>query len=108
PINTYSFARERSAHDCLQQLASVGYRRFEVMLIPGHFWPTIDGMAGRREVAALVDRNALEILTLNQPNIDVNLASEVPEMRQHSCAVVANAIELTGGWNAKGVVDNPG
>jgi L-ribulose-5-phosphate 3-epimerase len=107
-INTYSFSRDRSAHDCLQQLASVGYRRFEVMLIPGHFWPTLDGIAGRREVEALVARNGLEILTLNQPNLDVNLASEVPEMREHSCTVVANAIELAAAWNAEGVVINPG
>jgi len=107
-INTYSFSRDRSAHDCLQQLADVGYRRFEVMLIPGHFWPTLDGAAGRREVEALVVRNALEIVTLNQPNLDVNLASDVPEMRQHSCTVVANAIELAAAWNAKGVVINPG
>jgi L-ribulose-5-phosphate 3-epimerase len=106
-INTYSFSRDRSARDCLQQLARVGYRRFEVMLIPGHFWPTLDGIAGRRDVEALV-RDGLEILTLNQPNLDVNLASEVPEMREHSCNVVANAIELAAAWNAKGVVINPG
>ena len=49
-INTYSFSRDRSAHDCLQHLADVGYRRFEVMLIPGHFWPTLDGAAGTRGV----------------------------------------------------------
>src|SRR5581483_6870043 len=75
-INTYSFSRDRSAHDCLQRLAEAGYRRFEVMLIPGHFWPTLDGAAGRRAVEDLVVRNALEIVTLNQPNLDVNLASD--------------------------------
>jgi L-ribulose-5-phosphate 3-epimerase len=79
-----------------------------VMLIPGHFWPTLDGAAGRCAVEALILRNGLEILTLNQPNLDVNLASEVPEMRQHSCTMVANAIELAAAWNAKGVVINPG
>jgi sugar phosphate isomerase/epimerase len=107
-INTYSFTRDLHARDCLQQLATAGYRRFEVMLIPGHFWPTLDGVAGRREIESLVARNGLEILTLNQPNLDVNLASAVPEMRQHSCTVIANAIELAQAWNAKGVVINPG
>ncbi len=107
-INTYSFTHDLHARDCLQQLASVGYRRFELMLIPGHYWPTLDGVAGRREIESLIVRNELEILTLNQPNLDVNLASAVPEMRQHSCAMVANAIELAGAWNAKGVVINPG
>jgi L-ribulose-5-phosphate 3-epimerase len=107
-INTYSFTRDLHARDCLQQLANEGYRRFELMLIPGHFWPTLDGVAGRREIESLVVRKSLEILTLNQPNLDVNLASAVPEMRQHSCTVVANAIELAQAWNAKGVVINPG
>jgi L-ribulose-5-phosphate 3-epimerase len=107
-INTYSFTRDLHARDCLEQLANVGYRRFELMLIPGHFWPTLDGVAGRRQIESLVVRNSLEILTLNQPNLDVNLASAVPEMRQHSCTVVANAIELARAWNARGVVINPG
>ncbi len=107
-INTYSFTRDLTARDCLVQLADAGYRRFELMLIPGHFWPTLDGAAGRREIESLVARRSLEILTLNQPNLDVNLASAVPEMRQHSCTVVANAIELAAAWNAKGVVINPG
>jgi len=107
-INTYSFTRDLHARDCLRQLADVGYRRFELMLIPGHFWPTLDGVEGRRQIESLLVRTSLEILTLNQPNLDVNLASAVPEMRQQSCAVVANAIELAQAWNAKGVVINPG
>ena len=107
-INTYSFTRHQPARECLQQLAGLGYRRFEVMLVPGHFWPTVDGAAGRRDMESLIDREQLEILTLNQPNLDINLASEVPEMRQHSCTAVANAIELAAAWNAKGVVVNPG
>ena len=107
-INTYSFTRELHARDCLQQLADAGYRRFELMLIPGHFWPTLDGVEGRREIESLVVRRGLEILTLNQPHLDVNLASSVPEMRQQSCTVVANALELAQAWNAKGVVINPG
>ncbi len=107
-INTYSFTRHLHARECLQQLADQGYRRFEIMLVPGHFWPTLDGAAGRREIESLIHRNHLEILTLNQPNLDINLASEVPEMRQYSCTAVANAIELAAAWNARGVVVNPG
>jgi L-ribulose-5-phosphate 3-epimerase len=107
-INTYSFTHTLRARDCLEQLADLGYRRFEIMLVPGHFWPSLDGDAGRREIQALVRSKSLQILSLNQPNLDVNLSSVVPEMRQHSCAVIANAIELAASWNAKGVVINPG
>ena len=107
-INTYSFTHTLRARDCLDYLANLGYRRFEVMLGPGHFWPSLDGHAGRREIESLVVRNSLQILSLNQPNLDVNLSSIVPEMRDYSCAVIARAIELAASWNAKGVVINPG
>ena len=107
-INTYSLTNTFRARECLEYLADLGYRRFEIMLVPGHFWPSLDGDAGRREIESLVRRDSLQILSLNQPNLDVNLSSIVPEMRQHSCAVVGRAIELAASWNAKGVVINPG
>ena len=107
-VDTYSFTLSHTAHSCLERLADLGYRRFEIMLVPGHFWPTLDGRAGRRQIESIVARNSLQIVALNQPNLDVNLASTVPEMRQHSCTVVANAIEVAASWNAKGVVINPG
>ncbi len=107
-INTYSFTQTQRACDCLEQLVDLGYCRFEIMLVPGHFWPSLDGDAGRRQVQSLLVRKSLQILSLNQPNLDVNLSSVVPEMREHSCRVIASAIELAAAWNAKGVVVNPG
>jgi sugar phosphate isomerase/epimerase len=107
-INTYSFTQTHRACDCLEQLADLGYRRFEIMLVPGHYWPSLDGDPGRREVQSLLARRSLQVLSLNQPNLDVNLSSVVPEMREHSCRVIESAIELAAAWNAKGVVVNPG
>ena len=107
-INTYSFTRTLRARECLAQLADRGYRRFEIMLVPGHFWPSLDGDAGRRDIESLVGNTGVQITSLNQPNLDVNLSSVVPEMRQHSCGVIASAIDLAASWNAKGVVINPG
>src|SRR5205814_317936 len=89
-INTYSFTRTLRARECLAQLVDRGYRRFEIMLVPGHFWPSLDGDSGRREIESLIGSNSLEILSLNQPNLDVNLSSVVPEMREHSCRVIAS------------------
>lgn len=107
-VNTYPFTHTHRVGDCLEQLADLGYRKFEIMLVPGHFWPILDGDTGCHQIKSLVTRKSLEILSLNQPNLDVNLASIVPEMRQHSCWVVASAIELAASWNAKGVIINPG
>ena len=107
-VNTYSFTQSTTAYDCLNRLADNGYRKFEIMLIPGHFWPSLEGKEKRRAIETLLSRRSLNILTLNQPNLDINLASVVPEMRQHSCGVIAQAIELAADWNAQGVIINPG
>lgn len=107
-INTYSFTRDLRAIDCLRLMAQSGYRRFEVMMVPRHFWPSIDGSSGVGEIAALLARESLEILTVNQPSLDINLSSSVPEMRAHSCKSIEAAIEVASVWGAKGVVLNPG
>lgn len=107
-INTYSFTRSHRAQDCLQLMARAGYRRFELMMIPGHFWPSIDGLSGVRDIESILARDSLEIQTVNQPSLDVNLASNFPEMRAHSCKVIESAIEVASAWGAKGVVVNPG
>lgn len=107
-INTYPFTRELGARDCLVRLAGLGYRRFEIMLVPGHFWPSLDGDGGRRDIESLVGHGEIQIMSLNQPNLDVNLSSAVPEMREHSCRMIAYAVELAACWNARGVVINPG
>src|SRR4029077_8727339 len=61
-INTYSFTHKLRARDCLELLADAGYRRFEIMLVPGHFWPSLDGSAERREIESLIARKSLEVL----------------------------------------------
>ena len=108
-VNTYPFTPRLSARDCLNHLADDGYRAFEIMLVPGHYWPSLDGGAReRRRMAALLRERDLRIVTLNQPNLDINLSSAVPEMRAHTCAVVIEAMRLAGDWGATGVIVNPG
>jgi len=55
-VNTYSFTQTHRAGECLEQLADLGYRRFEIMLVPGHFWPSVDGDSGQRQIESLVGR----------------------------------------------------
>jgi L-ribulose-5-phosphate 3-epimerase len=108
-VNTYPYAHRLAASQCLAHLAEHGYRSFELMLIPGHYWPSLDNHASeRRAIARLIRDRGLRILTLNQPNLDINLSSGVPEMRRHSCHVIAETIRLAADWNAMGVVVNPG
>jgi L-ribulose-5-phosphate 3-epimerase len=108
-VNTYAYAQRLAARPCLVHLAEHGYRSFELMLIPGHYWPSLDLHANeRRAIARLIGDGGLRILTLNQPNLDINLSSGVPEMRQYSCRVIAETIRLAAEWNVMGVVVNPG
>jgi len=78
------------------------------MLVPGHFWPSRETADEQRKISGLLVSRNLRIVTLNQPNLDINLGSSVPEMREHSCAMMIAAMRLAGDWGAMGVVINPG
>jgi len=63
-INTYSFIHKLRARDCLEQLADSGYRRFEIMLVPGHFWPSLDGFALLRGRQSMSTKSTPLLLSL--------------------------------------------
>jgi len=107
-INTYSYTARYTALACMEHLADLGFRAFEIMLIPGHFWPSLASTADRKAVARLLVDRQLRIETVNQPNLDVNLAALSPECRHYSCTIVASAMELAAELGASGVVINPG
>lgn len=107
-INTYSYTSQYSASACIRHLSDMGFTSFEMMLIPGHFWPSLATKAERKEIAGLLAERNLRLETLNQPNLDINLAALTPECRDYSCAVVTSAMELAAEWKARAVVVNPG
>jgi L-ribulose-5-phosphate 3-epimerase len=107
-IDTYSYTSRFSALDCLRHLSDLGFSGFEVMLIPGHFWPSEATAEDRGAVANFLAERGLRIETLNQPNLDINLAALTSECRDYSCGVIISAMELAAEWQAGGVVVNPG
>jgi L-ribulose-5-phosphate 3-epimerase len=107
-INTYSYSSRYTALACIEHLSELGFRKFELMLIPGHFWPSLATSADRKAIRGLLAARDLQIVTINQPNLDVNLAALSPECRDYSCAVVGSAMELAADFGAQGVVINPG
>jgi sugar phosphate isomerase/epimerase len=105
--NTYSYIRSEPAHRCVARLADFGFRKFELMAHPGHLWPlgpTEDLANLRRTLSA----RGLEVVTLNMPNIDINVAAAVPEMRAYSLAMLAGTIRLAGEIGVRGIVIGPG
>ncbi|CUX71086.1 MULTISPECIES: sugar phosphate isomerase/epimerase [Agrobacterium] len=107
-VNTYSYTSRFSAVECLRHVSDMGFSGFEMMLIPGHFWPSTATVAERKAIKDLLNERNIRIYTLNQPNLDVNLAALTPECRKYSCDVVASALEVAADWGAIGVVVNPG
>jgi L-ribulose-5-phosphate 3-epimerase len=107
-VNTYPYTLRYGLGDCIAHLADLGFRSFEPMLVPGHFWPSREAAGERRRIASLLASRNLRIVTLNQPSLDINLGSNVPEMREHSCAMMTAAMRLAADWGAMGIVINPG
>jgi L-ribulose-5-phosphate 3-epimerase len=106
--NTYSYIRSEPAHSCIARLADFGFRKFELMVHPGHLWPpgpTADGLADLRRIIAT---RGIEVVTLNMPNIDINIAAAAPAMREYSLALVAGIVRLASEIGARGVVIGPG
>ena len=107
-INTYSYTLSHTAPDCLRHLAAQGYADFELMIYPGHLWPAATDAAARRELRALLAAERLRLITLNMPNIDMNVAAAAEEMRRYTLGLLHAILELAGDLEVPGVVVGPG
>ena len=107
-INTYSYTLSHPATDCLRHLAAQGYTDFELMMYPGHLWPAHTDAAARRELRDVVEGQGLRIMSLNMPNIDLNIAAAGEEMRRHTLGLLHGILELAGDLGVPGVVIGPG
>jgi L-ribulose-5-phosphate 3-epimerase len=107
-INTYSHTASHSVQDCLRHLAGQGYTDFELMIYPGHLWPSETDAATRRALRARVGGEGLRIASLNMPNIDMNIAAAAEEMRRHTLGLLHAILALAGDLEVPGVVVGPG
>ena len=104
--NTYSYIRTERAVDCVTRLSARGFREFELMVHPGHLWVDMPA-ADRARLRALFSGD-VRLVTLNMPNVDINVAAAAPEMRRYSLGMLADAVRLAGDLGAPGVVIGPG
>jgi L-ribulose-5-phosphate 3-epimerase len=107
-VNTYSYIYSHSALDCIRHLADLGYTRFELMAFPGHIWPGECTTSASAALRSCTRENRLQITTLNQPNIDINLAGATQEMRAYSVGVIERIIELASDIECGAVIIGPG
>ena len=94
--NTYSYMRSHSAGDCVAQLSALGFREFELMVHPGHLWPAELSSAQRRDLRRSIEGLGVELISLNMPNIDINIAGAAPEMRAYSLNLLTSTVQLAG------------
>ena len=106
--NTYSYTIRHSAEHCLGRLADFGFVEFELMMYPGHLWPPETDAQRRVALRRLVEARDLRVVSLNMPNIDMNVAGASVEMRRYTLDLLRQIIELAGDLGAPGVVIGPG
>lgn len=106
--NTYSYTLSHTVQSCLMHLADLGFSEFELMMYPGHLWPPEVDASQRSELRRLIEDRNLRIVTLNMPNIDMNIAGASPEMRRYTLDLLHQIVELAGELQAEGVVIGPG
>ena len=106
-INTYSYTQTMSAIDCVRLLIERGVRDIEVMLYPGHLWIT-DSRQTLRELRRTIEENGASLVTLNGPNVDLNIAAATEEMRRYSVNLNSGYLRIAAELNAQALIIGPG
>lgn len=103
-VNTYSYTMSHGAADCVTHLTGQGYTDFELMMYPGHLWPADLDQAARDELRRHIEARGARVITLNMPNVDLNLAGAAEEMRAYSRDLLRGVVGLAGDLGVPGVV----
>jgi sugar phosphate isomerase/epimerase len=106
-INTYSYTQSLSAADCLRHLADKGVDAFELMFYPGHVWID-DDPARLREIRDVIAANNLKLISMNSPNIDLNIAAATGEMRALSLDLNKAYLRIAAELGATALILGPG
>jgi L-ribulose-5-phosphate 3-epimerase len=107
-VNTYSYTFDLTAADCIRHLAEQGYPGFELMMYPGHLWPSEVDAAAKRDIVRAYEETGTRIVSFNMPNIDFNIVGASPEMRQYSLGLLSQFVTLAGEVGAPAIVIGPG
>lgn len=106
--NTYSYTMSHDAGACLAHLAGLGFREFELMIYPGHLWPPEMNATQGRDLRRLIEASGLHVVTLNMPNVDINIAGASTAMRCYSLGLLERFVAFAGELGAEAVVLGPG
>jgi sugar phosphate isomerase/epimerase len=78
------------------------------MVHPGHLWPGDMSSQERAALRRVIESRGLTLISLNMPNIDINIAAAAQGMRAYSLKLLIDTVRLAGELGALGVVIGPG
>ncbi len=106
-VNTYSYIFGDGAADTVARLADQGYGGVELMFFPGHLWPAELDASQLRGLRQLCEQR-LRLVSVNMPNIDINLAAAAEEMRTYTLNLLVQFVRCAGELGAGGIIVGPG
>jgi L-ribulose-5-phosphate 3-epimerase len=106
-VNTYSYIFDGRAADIVARLADQGYGGVELMFYPGHLWPAEMAASDLKALRALCEQR-LPLMAVNMPNVDMNIAAAVEEMRTYTLNLLTQFVRCAGELGADGIIIGPG
>ncbi len=105
---TFGWLHRAPLADALRELSAHGIRQVELTTAPPHLFTRHFGRYERKELARLLRRLGLTVVSVNPSFADINLVSTNPEIREVSERQLAAEIELAADLAAGYVVVIPG
>jgi sugar phosphate isomerase/epimerase len=105
---TFGWLHQAPLTDALRELSAHGFRQVELTTAPPHLFTRHFGSYERKELARLLRRLSLTVVSVNPSFVDINLVSTNPEIREVSERQLAAEIELAADLGASYVVVIPG
>lgn len=106
--STFPFMWNGTAQAALNKLSKLGLNDFDIIMAPGHLWHDELSTGQRSTMAKQMRAEGVRIESLNQPALDQNLVSCVPEARTYAISLYRKTMELGAELGARGVVVVPG
>ena len=105
---TFGWLHRAPLADALRELSAHGIRQVELTTAPPHLFTRHFGRYERKELARLLRRLGLTVVSVNPSFADINLISTNPEIREVSERQLIAEIELAADLHASYVVVIPG
>jgi L-ribulose-5-phosphate 3-epimerase len=106
-INTYAYTQSKRAVDCVHMLAERGVKTLELMFFPGHLWVT-DSKESLSNLRREIEASGIALVSLNSPNIDLNIAAGTEEMRRYTLDLNRRYLQIAAELGAEGLILGPG